>query len=302
MSLRLETASLTFANYSPMTDGLEGIYRIGATGQHPQGVAREIATAFDHDLAPTPNVDNLGELIGKVGPAKELRDNIAMVQAKLETSRDGIEVARGWAERSELLTGVERMYATAEQAWGAIDLAIVTGGVRNWMYRRGEALGALSAVPSIGSALLVGGNRQMKLSEGPDVEEGMTEADYLDSVIAPRLGEFGIRSEVLRVDSGFGDNVMEAAARKAHELVALDGDSHITIASNAGAWPQNAGQFRRAARGVYPAFDERGNQLEAIADEFPLGTGEEPAATHQHPLSAVGQIVRNLQEFTRQVA
>lgn len=139
----------------------------------------------------------------------------------------------------------------------------------------------------------------MKPGEGHDVVEGMTEADYMESVIAPRLGEVGIASEVLRVDSGVGDEVMRAAAHRASELVDL-GEAHITVASNAGAWPQNAGQFRRAAQVVRQGFDMQGGQLEAIADSFPLGTGTEPAATHQHPLSAVGQIVRNLQEFSRQ--
>lgn len=159
MSLPLETNRLSFANYSPISDGLEGIYGIGATPEHPLGVAREITIAFDHDLTPTPDVDNLGELIGKVGPAKELQDNIAGVQSALGTTENGITIASGWVKRSGLLVTVERMYASAERAEGAVDLAIITGGVRNWMYRRAEALGGLSACAGIDRTLLVAGNR-----------------------------------------------------------------------------------------------------------------------------------------------
>ena len=63
---------------------------------------------------------------------------------------------------------------------------------------------------------------------------------------------------------------------------------------------QNVGQFRRAAREAYGnTFDINGQQILAVSDSFPLGTGVEPAATHQNPFTAASQITRNLQELVR---
>jgi len=293
---------LTFANFAPADPRGNDVYDIGTTEEHPQGVAREMASAFGYELAsPYPEVDNLGGLIQRVGRSKELRDNIGRVQEVLGTSDDAITIARGWAERSGLLLPVERLYATAEPAEGVIDMAIITGGVRNWMQRRASRLVELAQQRPVAGVLLVAGNREMKPDEGEDVEAGMTEADYMGSVIASRLAELGLLSEVLRVDSGVGDEVMRAAANRANVLMGLVGDRRVAVISNAGAWVQNAGQFLRAGKAsTGGAFDIWGDQLEVASDTFPLGvTGDEPAAEYQNPFSAAGQIARNLQEFER---
>lgn len=293
-------AAPTFETFSPIQPGPYTVYDIGATEAHPQGVAQEMAAAFGHELTPQPNTDNLGGLISKVGPAKELQANIAGVQEALGTDDDAVTIARGWAERSGLLVPVERLYATAERAEGAITLAVVTGGVRNWMSRRADRVATLAQARPLEGVLLAAGNRVMKPTEGPDVEEGMTEADYMHDVVAPQLGELGISTEVLRVDSGVGDEVMRAAVAKTSDLVGL-GAERIAVVSNAGAWVQNGGQYRRAAMEVAQGFDVWNDQFEVISDGFPLGTGIEPTATHQNPFSAAGQIARNLREFTQHV-
>jgi hypothetical protein len=292
---------ITFENYSPRNQGAEGIYQIGATEEHPEGVAGEISAAFGYTLTPYPDVDNLGGLIGRVGPAKELQENIAAVQSTLGTVEDAVAIARGWAKRSAFLAPVERMYASGEQAKGTIDLAIATGGVRNWMQRRADRLGKLAKERPVGGVLLAAGTRAMKPAEGLDVEEGMTEADYMEGIIVPKLGAYGIAAELLRVDSGVGDVVMAATVARTREIVDLR-DSRIAIVSNAGAWVQNGGQYRRAAQAADDRFDASGGQFEVVSDSFQLGTGTEPTATHQNPFSAAGQIVRNLQEFSRNLA
>ncbi len=293
---------LTFANYSPLEHGLGDLYKIGANEQHRYGVAVEMSSAFGHELQPFPDVDNLGELIGKVGPGKELQSNIEGVREVLGTVEDATGIARGWSMRSGLLVPVERSFMTAELDGDVLDLAVMSGAARNWMKRREARLVSLNgARPIDGGALLVGGNRLMKAIEGDDVEEGMTEADYQKHVLAPQLGELGIATTLLRVDSGVGDDVMKAAAEKVREMVGL-AESRITVVSNAAAWPQNAGQFRRAARSLDSRFDMDANQLVVVSDEFALGTGEEPTSTHQNPFSAIGQIARNLQEFARHSA
>ncbi len=289
---------LTFANYRLDNRVLSDVYNIGAE-DFRMGVVPEISTAFDHKLALTPSVDNLGELISKVGPAKELQENIGRVQDVLGTDDDAVAIARGWVERSGLLLPVERSYVNSEQLEGVIELGVITGGVRNWMARRVERLIELNTSRGVLQALLVAGNRPMKATEGPDVEEGMTEADYMRDVVRKQIVAVGIHVGITAVESGVGDEVMEVAAEKAEGLVSLD-RTLVAVVSNAGAWVQNAGQFRRAVRSLHnEKFDESGNQLLAVSDGFPLGTGNEPASTHQNPFSAVGQILRNAQELVR---
>lgn len=292
---------LTFANYSPSQHGLEGIYQIGATDQYPDGVAHDMAVAFNFDLTETPNVDNLGGLIGQIGPAKELQENIGRVQNVLGVEFDAVTIAQSWIARSGLLTPVEGLFDGVEPYNGSIDLAIITGGVRNWMDRRATRLIEYAEHVEVENVLLASGSREMKPGEGPDVEEGMTEADWMKTVLLPRLGSLGIDAKLLRVKSGIGDDVMEAAARKSQRMVPLS-RSHVAVVSNAGNWPQNAGQYLRAAKKSVHSFNKDGDQFEVVSDSFPVGTGAEPTSTHQNPFTALGQIARNLQEFTRHAA
>ncbi len=275
---------VTFETFNPRT---ESVYEIG------NGVMREMAEAFEYELTATPDVDNLGGLIGAVGPAKELQENIGRVQEELGTDNGAVDIARDWVERSGLLAPVARSYMAPEQgiATQNFDLAVISGGVRNWMLRRAERL--VPELDKVGRVLLVAGNRTMKTTEGPDVEEGMTEADYMDGVVRSLLTEAGVEVEMVRVDSGSGNEVMETAAEH------IGSDESVLVASNAGAWVQNAGQLRRAIRKECPRFDETGNRLFVVSDSFPLGTGQEPTATHQNPFTALGQIARGAQELVR---
>lgn len=300
--------ALTFASYRIDQDGLDGIYKIGADKERPTGVIPEMAAAFGHELDSTPSVDNLGELIGRVGPAKELQKNIGLVQEVLGTDKDAVSIARGWAERSGLLLPVQRYYITAESAKEPIDLAIITGGVRNWMQRRASRLIEFDNEVEIKRALLIAGNRPMRTAEGEDVEEGMTEADYMGEVIMRKVEADGrgMAATLVAVDSGVGDRVMHKGVAEIikQDLVDL-GSECLAVVSNAGAWVQNTGQFKRAIGSVLTssfAFDRRSDQLVAVSDGFPLGTGTEPAATHQNPFTAAGQIARNAQELARHCA
>lgn len=292
------TETLTFANYSPLIHGSDTIYEIGKTPDG-NGVIPEMAKAFGHDLTDVPTVDNLGELIAVVGPAKELQLNIEGVQEALGTSQNAVAIARDWVERSGLLNPVERTFASGHTTPRVqYDLSIITGGVRNWMHRRAELL---EQIPSE-RAVLISGSRAMKPAEGDDVEDGMTEQDYMREVIAPRLIGRGMLIDLVEVGSTVGNEVMSEGARKVANMVDLqDWITSVIVASNAGAWVQNAGQMRRALQKIHPAFDRRGDQLSVASDAFLLGTGAEPTTTHQNPFSALGQIARNAQELVKHV-
>lgn len=274
---------LTFVNFEIRNDS---VLEIGS------GVVPEMARAFGHELAPTPDVDNLGQLIGVVGPAKELQENIGLVQEKLGTDNDAVGIATDWVERTGLLLPVSRSYMNAEAELQNFDMAVITGGVRNWMVRRAERL--LPELDRVDRVSLVAGNRLMKTTEGPDVREGMTEADFMGSVVRDLLADAGVEVEVVRVDSGMGNEVMDAAAEH------IGASDTILVASNAGAWVQNTGQLRRAARSLHSDFDRDGKQLFVVSDSFPVGTGAESTSTHQNPFTALGQIARNAQELVRQ--
>jgi len=298
--------SLTFANYNVAQLSPASLYEVGKTGEHPTGVVPEMAVAFGHELEKVPTVDNLGMLISKVGPAKELQNNVQAVRRALGTDKEGVEIARGWVERSGILVPVERSYMTGERALTEnAHLMVATDGVRNWMQRRAASMKQLHEKhPALTEALLITGNRPMKVSEGPDIKEGMTAADYMRDVVAQDLAKIGIATTVVEVPSGVGDEVMREGALKVKERLAGEQSPQVVLVSNAGAWPQNGGQFRRALRekdALGSSFDQAGNQLVVVADGFELGqTGSEPTATHQNPFSALGQIVRDAQEFVRQ--
>ena len=227
---------LTFANYD-LRQPHSSVYEIGG------GVVPEIAQAFGHSLDREPNDINLGSLIGVVGPAKELQENIGLVRGRLGTDKGAVDIARGWIERSGLLTPVERPYTRVGDTPDMYDFAVITGGVRNWMQRRANVLDSVTDT-SVSKVLLAAGNRTMKAKEGEDVEEGMTEADYMKNIIAQSMSEKGYDVDFLRVESASGNEVM---ATMANDLGKIAGKK-LLILTNAGNWMQNAGQLRRAIR------------------------------------------------------
>lgn len=291
---------LTFANYSPLEHGPSGIYRIGANPEHELGVVQEMAEAFGHELSDVPEEANLGNLIGLVGPHKELQNNISHVKEVLGEGEEALHTAQDWIERTGLMVPAERSYMggdTGPQMHHG--LAVITGGVRNWMYRRAEL--AINRLPGWGwDVRLIAGNRKMSTAEGPDVSEGMTEAGYMRDVVIPKFPSTGFDTHLTEVESGVGDVVMAAGAASLAETVDLtDQGLSMILVSNAGTWVQNAGQFRRAIRNIKPSFDQDGSQFSVMSDGFPVGTGKEPTSTHQNPFTALGIIVRNAQELVR---
>lgn len=268
----------------------DSVYDIG------DGVVKEMADAFGHELTPKPDVENLGDLIGAVGPAKTLQDNIGKVQKTLGTNANAEELAIDWVERSGLLEKVQRSYIDPERPTPkTIDIALITGGVRNWMQRRANVLAGLAESTRIKGVVLAAGNREMGANEGEDVEAGMTEADYMELVIKKTLidlGKFPL-IELVKVESKNGDEVMAAAAEKMGRFVTA------VVASNAGIWVQNAGQLRRAVMANLPTYDLSGRRIYVASDAFPVAKHGEPKEVAQNPLTALGIIARDAQEFVR---
>lgn len=283
----IDTGTVTFANFNPKE---HSVYEIGGD------VIPQIAEVFGHNLTDEPDVDNLGELIALVGPAKTLQDNIGLTEQRLGTDVDAVDLARNWVVKSGLLNPVDRSFPDFKQDRPpGSDFYVVTGGVANWMHRRADTLiTEIECVGiQIGTVLLAGGNREMKSDERDDLIDGEREYMYLTEVIRPKLVKNNIEVEqVVCVNSADGNDV----ATKLVKYLAPRNPEEVTVVSNSGAWVQNAGQIGRAM--VKNDIDPS-DRLYVISDDFPLGTDKEPASTHQNPFSALGQIARNAQEFAR---
>lgn len=289
---KAEVAKVNFANFNPEE---HSVYEIGGD------VIPQMAEIFGHNLADEPDVDNLGELIGTVGPAKTLQDNIDKAVGRIGDSDDAVELARSWVERSGLLIPVDRSFLDPKaMPYAGSDLYIMTGGVANWIHRRADRL--IEEIDSIGiqvgRVVLAAGNREMRSGERSDVMGGETEYIYMKEVVMPKLEKAGVSVDaVMGVDSGSGDDVAEQAIQQGTS----SNTDIVTVVSNAGAWMQNAGQIGRAMVRHMQSSEAKSipDRLFVISDGFPLGTGEEPTSTHQNPFSALGQIARNAQELVR---
>lgn len=233
-------------------------------------------------------VDELGKLIAAIGPAKTLQDNIPAV-GELLPGAGGKELAIEWVENSGLLAPVFRNFENPNELMpDFFDTAVITGGVRNWMVRRAQLLAELvesGQIKEFGETLLVAGNREMKIAEGPDVIEGDTEASFMERVIKPMLEEAHLDVRISKPDTANGEEIAQVVATEAS-------DGTVLVVCNAGNWVQNGGQIRRAIGGD-------ANRVYVVSDSFPVATNDEPPATHQNPLTAVGIIARNLQELQR---
>lgn len=297
--------TLTIANFNITQHTPADLYAIGRTEQHPQGVIEEMATAFGHELTPSPTVENIGGLIARVGAAKELQENIQGVQQVLGTDKDAVTIAQGWVKRAGLLVPVARSYMTGEvlQPGQEIDMALFTTGVARWIDRRAKVVEQLHETNGIKEVVVGAGKRVMKASEKPGVvRDGMREVDYVEEVVAPKLRKEGIDVTVVYADSEKGDEVAAAAAVEVKRQLGGTAVGKLVVASNAGAWPQ-VGQLRCAHRdpnALGANFDQSGQQLYVVSDTIALGTGKEPPDKAQNPFSALGLVPRAGQEFLRQ--
>lgn len=261
------------------------------------GLLPDMAEALDFDLGEEPSEDAISRFVGHIGPAKELQENIGLVQQRLGTEASAISLAAGWTERSGVLAPVHRSFANPEIAVPSeFDTAIITGGVARWMLRRAARIRDLAEVSgqNFGEVLVAAGTRQMKENEHASVArlaelsgQLPTEADFAEGVIVPRLQAAGLAARAVRIGTSVGDEAMKEVAH------AIQNRDTVLVAANAPAAIQTAGQLRVAAKDNRADFDTTGEQLFVTGDGFPLARHGESAATHQNPYTALGQIARN---------
>jgi hypothetical protein len=261
------------------------------------GLLPDMARALDYDLGVVPSEDALSNFIGHIGPAKELQQNIGLVQERLASDDDALTLAANWTERSGIVSPIHRSFKSTEVAVPSeFDTAVITGGVARWMLRRAAQLRDLSDVSELrfGEVLVGAGIREMKESEHSTVARLAelngrlpTEADFAEEVIVPHLQAAGLRARAVRFDTRVGDEVVKDLANT------IQNRATVLVAANAPAALQTAGQLRVAMRDIRPDFDTQGEQLFVSSDAIPVARHGESAATHQNPYTALGQIARN---------
>lgn len=259
------------------------------------GLIRTVATAAGYELSETPDAANLGLLIGRVGPDKELQQNIGTVREALGGQATGL--IADWIELSGIMQPVERSFMHDTPLPEETDALIWGGGVVNWMLRR-AAVAQRFDPERVGRIYLPMGNRVTKPSEHQLVatharKHGRAPKEY-EFARAYLLGGltlagFEPKPKVVPVATGDGDAVLRTFFGREPQLL----DGTITVAANAPNAIQAAGQLRVAARSVDPHFDSGGDQLFMASDSFPLARHGEPAKTNQNPETALGQLVRN---------
>jgi hypothetical protein len=249
-------------------------------------------------LSAVADEENLGQLVGLLGPAKELQQNIKLVEQALgEGAPDQIA---DWVEESGIMAPVERGFMTprtvAEGEGADRPVLYFGGGVANWQLRRVGVAERFD--PAVVSRIVLGfGTREMKPGEHQLVatyanrHEGKlpTEAAFAHEFIVPRLSLAGFKVEVPEIDSNNGDTILDALVEQDPSLL----DEHIIVVANAPNAIQAAGQLRIAARKVDSSFDSTGEQLSVVSDSFPLARHGEAPKTHQNPKTALAQLARN---------
>ena len=269
------------------------------------GLVPEMAQALGFELSETPDVDNLKAFIGYISPEKTLQDNVALTRERLAkiSDVDAVTTTANWVERSGSLNVISRsfVYPAGDLTRIGFGAAIFNTGVARWQERRAKELIALKERGvRFGEVIIFAGNRKMGETEHSEVEaiakrtgELPTESDFASSYIKDMLTAKDIKTDVVAVDSSNADEIIrEGILRKGYLY-----DLAILAIGNAPSTIQVAAQYRKAARSIEVdegfRFDEVGNQLYMAGDSIPVARHGENPATHQNPISALGQIARN---------
>jgi hypothetical protein len=270
----------------------------------------ETAALLSVPLGSEPSTAALGELVGKIGPNKVLRDNKEVTAIDLPSAVDLVERSHVQDELNRSLRS-PRFVVAGDRRWQEKgDLAVnevvevdpdagaSTGGVPNWMNRIADlwidsGLGVPIHLPT-GVRLM---NRPSDVTN-PDVQEiherfgrYPTEAEYVGRLIVPRLATAGLDVLPTTYPTGDGDELARLFFTDNPDLL----DKKLAVARVGNAGVQLAVQFRQAARTLDANYDSDPNdpQLFVLTDTRPLATSREQIAdpkNYQSPFTALRQM------------
>jgi hypothetical protein len=256
------------------------------------GVITEVAERLDVALADEPNSEGLGELVGKLGKNKVLRDNEEVTAIDRETAIDLVD-------RSGVQKQLHRSLWTPDSPADDLNYVVMTGAVANWQDR--AVLHVQDVVPRETGAIVATGIRVMDTATeqaNPHVidfveEEGHypTESEYAPRYVAPglRATQQLVISEAYETRAG--DEIADSLFED-HPFLLSQRVGFVRVA-NAGI--QLAVQMRSAARRLDPRFDADPEhpQVFVLTDTFELARTEaEEAQPHayQKALTALRQV------------
>ena len=260
------------------------------------GLLIDIAEKAEYELGNAPTEARLKGLIEVLGPEKELQKNIELVKSNLGNAAN--ETIANWVDRSGILAPLDRNFVINVQGPEEVDSVVMTGGVARWMLRREAVVRSLDP-EKVGMFYLPLGTREMKPTEHQMVtnwvktnDRNPTEYEFGRDYIMSSLRGAGIpwlKMIAIEVDSENGDEVLGALFVEFPQVL----DGTVKVVSNAPNGIQAAGQLRIIAQDHDPGFDKYTDQLSVITDAIPLARKGEKPATHQNPVTALGQLARN---------
>jgi|GEM_PF-3298562 len=298
--------TVTFANFD-MTQG--NVHDIGKSPEYERSVAGDIALAFGG------STEELGDLLGKVAPHKDLKDNIALaretlskpeVQKKLgyEPGTNPHQIGHDWAMRAGLQTPVFRPFMESHTGDTPefFDAAIIPDRVVRWMGRMGNLAVEVSNSNASISELLIVPTKRTITKEESEEHAGLTRKQYAARELVPHVseeGDFGFVTLAKALPSDAkGALVMEEVADFVDTRYDLaNPETRIVLPAVAGNWMQTGAQARKAFQGYAKSFDDTpGNrQLWVCSDQFDTDpTGTKPPSEAQDSLSAVGNFLRGV--------
>lgn len=235
------------------------------------GSIPEIAERLDLPLSNEPNSGDMQTLVDKAGKNRVLRMNQEIEAIDRETKADLLE-------RSGIQKELRRSLWTPDVAAKPenLDAIVGIGGVANWQDRTAGAITDFGAktVP----VYLGAGTRLMNTATelpnknvsriSTNFKRQPTEAEYVASVVSPRLKRMGHVVLATPFETEDGDEIL----RRIFEMNQHLANERVAMARVANAGIIMAIQMREAARQIDPDFDNdpKNPQAFVITDTFPI--------------------------------
>lgn len=277
--------SLDFSNVSlaNVQQNPNVVYELG------DGVIPKMAQEFGFELDDRANPDNMGKLIGVVGPKATLRDNKTIL-------KDAIPTAAGWVEDSAIMKPVDGGLWTPDIPTPQDASLVLMGGVPNWIRRSTER--AINS-PQTDVVIAAGGRVMESGSDlaNSDVKEFIadndrspTEAEFFDRYHRESLEAAGKSVTLFSSEAAGSADILSELFAQHPELL----EQKLAAVRVANAARTMALQLRLAAKTAHAGFDgQDAPQMFAISDKIALAKTPEQAANpaeFQSPVTALRQI------------
>lgn len=220
------------------------------------GVIPEMAELAGVAIGDQPDSETLGELVGKFGKDKVLRNN---QEVDIPIGR-----AADLAERAGVQNPISRSLWTPDLQPDK-KLTVITGAVANWQDRVASLVaadapesdaGKSKVYIPVGKRIMDTGTEKTNPNVSKFFEENgryPSESEYALHVVAPKLMEAGKHVILAIYDTKDGSEIARNFVSDYSDLFEVPGDINFARVANAGI--QLAVQFRQAALARYPEFD-----------------------------------------------